>query len=548
MKKLTAKEIYDSGFFTYHEYYHTTSLILNKELISGNEDPNVHQFKVLKELILKHQTLFYEEDKFKIEANRNSITWLNYFHLKKTNQTMLSSLLSGIILNKEVFDMFVDDKLLNQIKPLVQEAMKDEQESKIVHEVFLDSLYNVKATKFLLDCGVNVDYLNNHGLSALMIATHSAVTKVLLKYKADMSLRNKAPGEIHGMFLGLSRHNYYYLSDKNAYELHSILKHDSILQVFKNASKNESVTHSEYFIKEYEELKKHNTSFDLMAQMKKENVVVLDKLPEFQNLIEKNYDDLINFAAVHNKPIWLEKIIDMVGVEKIKNKNKYLLNNYLELALDKHNYQAAQIFIEKGIYDINKDFEKSILMKVHDDKFMQQLYAIASKEMNYEHVLNASSLALTQELINNKKDCHDYVFDMFCKTLEGYMNYSDHYYNVKARNLKISIVDCLAAIVKFEKNEALKEKRFNTLIEYATNTLPYQNEKEEQYIKSKVQKLIKNFPEKMPLILEKIQSKFPQLVVEIEQKNLNKLLEKVNDKESHNEEVNIVNKPKKNKI
>lgn len=552
MKKLSAKEVYESGFFIYHEYYHANSLSLNKELVSHLEASKIHQFKVIKELILKHQTLFYNTDEFKIEADYNSVIWLNYFKLKKATHNTLSSLLDAIILNKDAFDLFSDAKLLSQIKPLIQEAMRDEKESKIVHEVFLDSLYNIKATQFLLDCGVNVNYMNNYGLSALMIATHPSVTKTLIKYGADISLKNTMPNTISTDFLGMRLFDYHYLMDKNAYEMHSLLKHDSVLKVLKEASK-ENITHSEHFMTEYEKLKQNPTAHNLLLQIRKENAVVLDNLNEFKKLIIDNHDEIINFVAQNNKPVWLEKMIDTIGKEALL-KNHYIINNYLELALEKNSYQSAHVFLEKGIYELDRTFDSSVLMKINDDKFMQSVYQIVPNEVTYLHALKASSLTVIETLINQKKECEDDIFEVFCKTLEGHMNYSDYHYDLKARDLKTAIIDCLAIIVKKEENLTLKEARLELLIKSATEVLPYNTQKEEQYLKTKIQKLIKYFPEKKDEMITHIQSKFPVLASELEQKSLQKIIAPMSEKstkrkkEETNQETTQIIKPRKNKI
>lgn len=526
MNILSKKDIIDSQLFSYKQYYNDTFYVE----LTPSEAIHLTQFKVVKETILKYQTLFYNKKSFSIEASRNSLVCYSANYLKKSYRLIMGSLLEGLILNKEALDMFADEKLVLEIKPLIQEALKDETYNRQLHEILMDSLYSTKATQFLLDCGLDANYQNQDGLTPLMVAKNTGVVKALLSAGANILTKNTINAHSSQTLLNISslQTKFESLINKNAYEMHSILEHNTILNILKQSQNKDTLTHSEYFQKEYESVKLSPSKESLIKQIKKENSVIFDNLDEFKDLLKQQHHDIILMTSTINKAKWLEKIIDLVGVDTIIH--PYFSNNiFLEAALNNNSYDSAKILLEKKIYELDSTFDE-LLNKVFNEEILNLINQVAPEKINFQHLLNSSSIELLTEFLNQGKTCDGKTFNLFCQGLKYFMTYKDYKMDFDASNLKLSVIDSLSLIIKMEKNQDIKNQHFNTLLESALVAHDpfysiYNNLKEDKLMKSKAQKLIKNFPDKMSFIIQSIHPKFNDLKVELEKKNLQKSIQ-----------------------
>lgn len=74
--------------------------------------------------------------------------------------------------------------------------------------------------------------------------------------------------------------------------------------------------------------------------------MIFDNLDEFKDLLKQQHHDIILMTSTINKAKWLEKIIDLVGVDTIIH--PYFSNNiFLEAALNNNSYDSAKILLEK---------------------------------------------------------------------------------------------------------------------------------------------------------------------------------------------------------
>lgn len=547
----------------------------NSELIRHQNNYELEKFKLILNFIVEKGTFFYDKKFLNIQASAYSINYLDYKTHTQECFKNVDNLLTFIVLNKEALSLFGDDKLINKIKPLIQKALQDPEQSKELHNLLIMSLHYTKSTQFLLDCGLNANYQNAEGLTSLMISTNTGVIKALFKSGADINLTNYLEQYSGSQILGISRNSKKFkpLIGKNAYEMHSTLGNNSVIKLFDNEMKKhnqlDTLAYSEHFQKEYDMIQASPSTDKLIKACKNNNSVVLDKLNEFSNYF---YDvskkiNFILFCSTENKAVWLEKAVNSISHEQIKKftRNREI-SSYLELAIYNKAYNSAEILLKNGMYNTQDAHFDEISKHIYDANLVEQFYKVLPQKIDFTHLLQSTHIELIEQFMKEGKNCPDTIFNAFTEATQGHMNRPIYQLTsgiVYMSRVKNTLIDCLATIIKMEPDSEIQEFRLNSLINHATlihSNHTHLGEEMEKTMKSKIQRLLKHFPEKRSQILESISEVAPNLVSFFEEKSFNKLINKASkstnkktkiissDILSENLKENVEIKPKRNKI
>lgn len=513
----------------------------------NKDDVELFQFKVVRELIVENQTLFLNPH---VNLRPNSYT--NYaFNYRKNNvraTVKATSLLDFLILNPKALKLFYDEKLVNEIKPLVQNALTDSHQSKILKTLFFQSLHNTTSAEFLLECGLDANTLTEEKASALMLTNNSGVIKALIKYGADTAYTLHL-GDVHYELFGRSVSPSTHFQDKNAFEIHSILHHSAAMKILAQYEKKELATEGNHFYDNYLSIKEEPTVSSLIKAMKANNPIVFDKLEEFKDtlrLSRGNYSFLASAISL-NKQEWVQKVLDIENESEsslFKKSEQYKNTNvYLALAIYHQNYKIANMLLKAQSYEDNKELI-DLVNKSYDPELIQSYYNILSSRLTLTQILRGTNLELLKKTLPNFSRFNE-TFEMFCDTLVDDTN-TPIFSHLRGDRLKSGLIDCLIYMVQAETLEDEKTIKQDYLIKACFSLSQIDNaDRFTKAMKQKAQKLLKAFPNRQDSILAELSHNYPDIVSEIEQKQLNK---RVNNEVKEKPRMQDKTPKRKNKI
>jgi hypothetical protein len=537
------------------------SYSINNEAIYRDNDQYA-RFKLIRDLIFKYHTFFYDNSSMTITNDSYDLVAFDYKIHSQERLKKVDNLLSFLLFDKESFSIFGDAQFKEKIKPLIQEALQNSYYHQELHKMFFMSLNNTKLTQFLLDCGLEANYQNQDGLTPLMISSNTGVAKALLNAGAKIETKNTLTLD-HTQMLGISRNSKRFkaLIHKNAYEMHSILSNNSVLKVFdtqeKTATVVDDLAYSEHFQNEYKMLQSKGTPEMLQKTVRNNNSVILEHLEEFTPLFFKNNHNFVLFCISENKTQWLEKALSCCNKELLvkESRNFSKINSYLEMASYHKSWDSLALLLNLGYYNTEYYNFDGLLSRIYDSKAIQTCYEKIPQAVNFQHILQSTNISLVEQFISEGKQCSDETFNLFCDGIKGNMKQYFGKERLYMSSVKSNIIDCLCVIIQSEKNEALKEQRFEQFTT-ALADFQYHSDELNKAMKSKIQRALKYFPEKKDIILGKIVSEFPSIVSHYEQKMFNKTVEKATKKVKPTKkdiEESVIEgeqsiKPKRNKI
>jgi hypothetical protein len=506
-----------------------------------SEQKEEYQFTLVRDFILEHKTLFIEPN---VSFPPLSGTMMAYYYQddKQFLKNNASTLLDFLVLNPVMLKKFQDEKLTQEIKTLIVNTKNNPLYSEKLNTLFFHAIQNTTSVEFLLQCGIDPNSKMN-GISALMATKNTGVVKTLIKHGADINTTLELDSQYKYLF-GKKVDNKSIFHRKNALEIHSILQHTSIVKLLQNYQPNLLNDKDSYFYKQYEELKKSFSMFNLIREMKRDNLVVLEHLDEFIDTETRlptgeKYESLIKEIVNKNKSQWLEKLISINQISPFLNHYKHK-NDYLLQATHKEHYDVAKILIENQFYQ--KEGIRYIINQTYDATMSNLYYDMLGTEMSFKHILQGCDIELVKKALPHYQNTEK-EFSRFCETLINDTKISDNLItlvslsskeqSLNTNKLKSGLIDCLIYMASQEINSEKKEKMIMLLIT-SSFTVSHPNFVQKKSVqtsmKQKAKKLLAAFPNFDNVILTELNSNFPNIVSELEVKKIHNVLNKVDSK------------------